>query len=75
MSANDSTAVTPGATGSETVVLVPAPVVAALGSGWTPQVTGAAVLDRVVTRPDGSALVLVAPTGAGAYGIAVTPAG
>jgi hypothetical protein len=56
-------------------VLVPAPVVAALGSGWTPQVTGAAVLDRVVTRPDGSALVLVAPTGAGAYGIAVTPAG
>ena len=75
MSATDDTTVPPGASGRETVVLVPAPVAALLGAGWAPVVSGAAVLDRVVTEPDGSARVLVAPTGAGAYRVSVGPAG
>lgn len=73
MLAGDDQAVARGQAGQETVVLVPAPVVAALGPGWTVAVRGAAVLDRVVDLPDGSSIVLVAPTGGGDYGVVVAP--
>jgi endoglycosylceramidase len=51
----------------ETLVYLP-PVVRGQVS-----LTGAAVLDKVVANPDGSRLAAVAPTGAGAYTLSVTP--
>lgn len=71
MQATDGEAVTPGQDERETVVLVPAPVVDALGPRWSAAVHGAAVLDRVVVLPDGGRLVLVAPTGDGDYDVTV----
>ena len=52
---------------AETEVVIPA--------GVAGQVTasGAAVLDAVVRRPDGTRQVFVAPTGAGTYAVAVNP--
>jgi hypothetical protein len=49
------------------VVFVPATVTGAVN------VSGAAVLDRVVTEPDGTRFAYVAPTGPGAYAVGVAP--
>jgi endoglycosylceramidase len=56
----------PGDETRETVIYIP-PLVRGSVS-----VSGAAVLDRVVTNPDGSRLAYVAPTGAGMYGVNVS---
>ncbi len=63
MSAFSTTKVTPGHGDQETEVYVP-PLVRG-----TVSVSGAAVLDTIVTNPDGSREAFVAPTGGGAYGV------
>ncbi|HLI53548.1 MAG TPA: hypothetical protein VKU88_04410, partial [Acidimicrobiales bacterium] len=67
MSATDNEQVHPSNTGALTVVYAPAGVTGA------PSVSGAAKLVRVVDQPDGSRLVEVAPTGAGAYQVSLAP--
>ncbi len=68
MTVDSITPVTVGDRSGETLVVVP-PIV----TGGMPSVGGAAVLDEVVTNPDGSRWVWVAPTGAGHYSVMVTP--
>lgn len=65
MNAADGTRVRRGDRGRETMVYVPPGVPGAVG------VTGAAALDTVVSEPDGSRLLYVAPTGGGAYAVTV----
>ena len=65
MTATSARPVSAGDARSETMVNIPANVEGAVS------VTGAAVLDRVVTEPDGRRLAMVAPTGSGNYGVAV----
>jgi endoglycosylceramidase len=56
-----------GDTTRETVVFIPAAATGAVS------VSGLAVVDRVVTEPDGTRLAYAAPTAAGAYSVAVGP--
>jgi len=63
MSATSDQKVPRGARDRETVVYLPAAVTPVV------RVSGAAVLDGVLTQADGSRLAYVAPTGAGAYAI------
>jgi endoglycosylceramidase len=65
MSASSFRAVVKGTSNEETEVYIPPSVPGAVS------VSGAAVLDRIVTNPDGSRLAYVAPTGHGAYGVSV----
>ncbi|MHB8594914.1 MAG: cellulase family glycosylhydrolase, partial [Acidimicrobiales bacterium] len=65
MRATDEHGVTPGTTDEETILYVPSSVTG------TASVHGAALLDTVTFNPDGSRLVLVAPTGHGAYGVSI----
>ena len=65
MKATSHTNVVPGDRANETEVYVP-PLVRVSVSA-----SGAAVLDTIVTNPDGSRLAYVAPTGAGAYSVSV----
>lgn len=65
MKATSHTNVVPGDRANETEVYVP-PLVRGSVSA-----SGAAVLDTIVTNPDGSRLAYVAPTGAGAYSVSV----
>ena len=67
MTASSSQPVRPGPHAVETDVYVPRTVLGPVS------VVGAAVLDRVVSNPDGSRDALVAPTGAGSYSVAVGP--
>ena len=67
MQATASRRVRLGESARETVVFIPA----VAKGGVT--VTRAATLDRVIAEPDGTRLAYVAPTGAGAYGVAVGP--
>ncbi len=66
MDVNSATAVTKGDTAAETVIFVPEVVQGAL----TVEITGDATLDVVVTNPDGTRLLFVAPTGP-RYSVAV----
>jgi hypothetical protein len=66
MRAESSARVTPGSHAVETEVYIP-PLDRGLVS-----TSGAAVLDAVVTNPDGSRMAFVAPTGGGAYGVRVS---
>jgi hypothetical protein len=65
MIATDGSEVRRGDRGAETTVYLPA------RSRGSVAVTGAAVLDAVISRPDGSRLAYVAPTGAGRYMVTV----
>lgn len=67
MSASSTTAVTVGDRRHETLVVAPPPV-----ASGTFAVSGAAVLDEVVTNPDGSRWAWVAPTGTGTGAYSVT---
>jgi endoglycosylceramidase len=66
MHATSSVHVTPGIRSEDTEVYIP-PLVQGSVS-----VNGAAVLDVVVTNPDGSRMAYVAPTGSGAYVVRVS---
>jgi hypothetical protein len=67
MSATSTSRVRLGDERRETLVYLPPTV---RGQVW---VTGAATLDKVVTNPDRSRLIHVAPSGAGGYALGVTP--
>ena len=61
MTATATRRVIAGGAEDETEIFVPAIALGSVG------VSGAAALDRIVTNPDGTRTVLVAPTGAGPY--------
>jgi hypothetical protein len=67
MVATDASAVHVGDRAAETTVYLP------VRAGHQVVVSGAAVLDAVVSRPDGSRLAYVAPTGRGRYTVRVGP--
>ena len=66
MSASSTTRVDPGDRDHETLVVVPPHV-----AGGSVTVGGAAVLDDVVTNPDGSRWAWIAPTGTGTYSVSL----
>jgi hypothetical protein len=66
MTATSGQAVTVGDRAGETEISIPAVATGAVTVG------GAARLDAVVTDPDGTRRAFVAPTGAGAYAVALT---
>jgi hypothetical protein len=65
MEATASRRVAPGQEKEETLVEIPANVAGPV------RVTGAALLDRVIRQPDGRRVAAVAPTGGGAYQVAI----
>lgn len=67
MSASADVAVSAGDRDNETLVVAPPRV-----ASGTFSVTGGAVLDEVVTNPDGSRWAWIAPSGEGSYGVALT---
>jgi len=71
MQGTDAHAVQNGDLAGDTAIYIPPSVTAIAPVGWAPVVSGAAVLDRMVTASDGSCMVYVSPTGAGAYEVSL----
>jgi hypothetical protein len=67
LTAHSAQAVGKGDRANETVVFIPAVAGGTVASG------GAAVVDQVITEPDGTRMAYIAPTGVGPYSVIVGP--